>query len=232
MSANTWVSIFRRVVVVNLWLHYWLLQQHQASIALPPIKAEELLRNLSKSVAKITWPLQTRVIKLIAISVIYKNSLSGFSQLSCRCSQGYLDRARNSVRMASSNNIDILKGPNYPNLVKFLKNLIRINTQAWRWHTLRCRVIRPNSLVSTISSGVYNMKMKNLGLIISGSILLYLGINDFLMGQTVGYLDGNIPPASITFSTNPIEFSLSIAFKVIVGSLLMVQGLCKIEFKK
>ena len=74
--------------------------------------------------------------------------------------------------------------------------------------------------------------MKNLGLIISGSILLYLGINDFLMGQTVGYLDGNIPPASITFSTNPIEFSLSIAFKVIVGSLLMVQGLCKIEFKK
>lgn len=76
------------------------------------------------------------------------------------------------------------------------------------------------------------MKMINLGLIISGSFLLYFGINDFLIGQTIGFLDGNIPPASITFSTNPVEFSLSIAFKVIVGGLLLVQGLSKIEFKK
>lgn len=76
------------------------------------------------------------------------------------------------------------------------------------------------------------MKMINLGLIISGSFLLYVGINDFLIGQTIGFLDGNIPPASITFSTNPVEFSLSIAFKVIVGGLLLVQGLSKIEFKK
>jgi hypothetical protein len=76
------------------------------------------------------------------------------------------------------------------------------------------------------------MKMKKLGLIIFGLVLLFLGINDFFIGQTSSFATGDMSSAIITFSTSPIEFSLSIALKVIAGGLCLVKGLSKTEFKK
>jgi hypothetical protein len=76
------------------------------------------------------------------------------------------------------------------------------------------------------------MKIKKLGLFILGLFFLCLGINDFFIGQTTGFASGDMSLATITFSTSPIEFSLSIAFKVIAGALSIVQGLSKTEFEK
>jgi hypothetical protein len=78
----------------------------------------------------------------------------------------------------------------------------------------------------------YNMNMKKLGLFTLGLFFLFLGINDFFIGQTSGFASGDMSLATITFSTSPIEFSLSIAFKVIAGGLFIVKGLSNAEFEK
>jgi hypothetical protein len=76
------------------------------------------------------------------------------------------------------------------------------------------------------------MNMKKLGLFTLGLFFLFLGINDFFIGQTSGFASGDMSLATITFGTSPIEFSLIIAFKVIAGGLFIVKGLSKAEFDK
>ena len=76
------------------------------------------------------------------------------------------------------------------------------------------------------------MKMRKLGLIIFGLVLLFLGVNDFFIGHTSSFARGDMSSAMITFSNSPIEFSLSIAFKVIGGGLCILKGLSTTEFKK
>jgi hypothetical protein len=63
------------------------------------------------------------------------------------------------------------------------------------------------------------MEINKLGLLIFGMAFLFLGLYDLSIGETNGFSAGNMSSMTITFKERPIEFVLSIVFKVGIGGL-------------
>ena len=69
------------------------------------------------------------------------------------------------------------------------------------------------------------MKLNRFGFLILGVFFLYLGIHDFIIGETLGFGGGKMTSSTILYTQRPIEFTLAIIFQLFIGGFSIKKGL-------
>ena len=69
------------------------------------------------------------------------------------------------------------------------------------------------------------MKIKNYWLLALGIFLVVIGGYDLIIGETNSAGSGNMSSITITFESNPVRYSLSILFKLVMGVLCVNKAL-------
>ena len=69
------------------------------------------------------------------------------------------------------------------------------------------------------------MKINRFGMFVLGTAFFSLGLYDLTTGVTNGFGAGNMSSHEVTSNKSPIEFYLSVTFKIVIGLLSLKHAL-------